>query len=277
MIKSLLLVIAFICSSVASAQTNDNSVNETIQKIKNPNKIIEIRAYNLKAGTRNEFQKLFIEQSLPLLKKWKVEVVAYGPSLHDEDTWFLFRAYKNLQDRQQSEDAFYGSDDWKKGPREAILSLILNYTTIVVPTDSENTLSIKINDMTNEQIKKEESAQLSNLNAQFIKNFLHQDTVAHNEIIHKDFVCIENTGSIVQRDEYMKHWATDFNNSGYASFGYKEEFIRIFGNMALVRAKTVYTKMVNGKETKGNSIYTDTYVKENGKWQCVQAQITPLK
>jgi len=33
-------------------------------------------------------------------------------------------------------------------------------------------------------------AQLSALNAQFIQNFLHNDTVAHNKIIYKDFVCI---------------------------------------------------------------------------------------
>jgi len=35
--------------------------------------------------------------------------------------------------------------------------------------------------------------------------------------------------------------------------------------------------MVEGKEVKGNSVYTDTYVKEDGVWRCVQAQITPVK
>lgn len=115
-----------------NAQANANSM----QKPKQENKIIEIRSYNLKPGTGNEFQKLFIEQSLPLLNKWKVDVVAYGPSLLNDDSWFLIRAYKDIQDRQQSEDAFYGSDDWRKGPREAVLALIVNYTTIVLPMGS---------------------------------------------------------------------------------------------------------------------------------------------
>jgi hypothetical protein len=75
----------------------------------------------------------------------------------------------------------------------------------------------------------------------------------------------------------MKGWATDFDNSGYKSFSYTDEFIRIFGDMALVRSKTIYTKEANGKIIQGNSIYTDTYLKENGKWLCVQAQITPVK
>jgi hypothetical protein len=29
------------------------------------------------------------------------------------------------------EDAYYASDDWRKGPREALLALIENYTDIV--------------------------------------------------------------------------------------------------------------------------------------------------
>jgi hypothetical protein len=47
--------------------------------------------------------------------------------------------------------------------------------------------------------------QLSQLNALFIKNFLKQDVNAHNEIIHKNFVCIESNGSIVGREEYLKN------------------------------------------------------------------------
>ena len=131
--------------------------------------------------------------------------------------------------------------------------------------------------MTNTQSDSEDSARLRALNAQFIKNFLNQDVAAHSEIIHKDFVCIESNGSIINRDEYLKNWATDFDNSGYTSFTYKDELIRVFGNMAFVRAKTVCTKNVNGQNKEGYTIYTDTYLKENGKWQCIQVQITPVK
>ena len=117
---------------------------------------------------------------------------------------------------------------------------------------------------------------LSKLNAQFIKNFVAQDTAAHNQIIHKDFVCIEGNGQIVPRSQYMKDWAHDYQNGAFTSFTYSDEFIRIFGNVALVRSKTVYTRVKNGVTSSGNSIYTDTYFKENGRWWCIQAQITPV-
>ncbi|MBC7871539.1 MAG: NIPSNAP family protein [Chitinophagaceae bacterium] len=71
---------------------------------------VEIRSYNLKLGIREEFHHLFVKTALPMLHRWKVDVVRYGASLHDEDSYYLMRAYANLEDRQQSQDAFYGSD-----------------------------------------------------------------------------------------------------------------------------------------------------------------------
>jgi ketosteroid isomerase-like protein len=130
--------------------------------------------------------------------------------------------------------------------------------------------------MQNNELNDDYSA-LSRLNAQFIRNFISGDAKAHEEIIHPDFVCIENDGSIVNRNDYLEAWADDYRKSALTSFSYTDEAIRIFGSTALVRSKTVYTKDVDGKAVSGNSVYTDTYVKENGRWQCVQAQITPVK
>ena len=70
-----------------------------------------------------------------MLQRWKVDVVAYGPSRHDHDSWFLMRGYSSLEDRQKSEDAFYGSDEWKNGPREVTLADIESYTTVVLGLD----------------------------------------------------------------------------------------------------------------------------------------------
>jgi hypothetical protein len=40
-----------------------------------------------------------------------------------------------LAQREPTEDAYYASDDWRKGPREAMLALIENYTDIVLEVD----------------------------------------------------------------------------------------------------------------------------------------------
>ena len=99
------------------------------------NHFVEIRSYNLKPNTRDQFHRLFIEQALPMLQRWDVDVVAFGPSPHDEDSYYLIRCYESLIHRDQSQDAFYGSDEWKQGPRELIIMLIENYTSIILELD----------------------------------------------------------------------------------------------------------------------------------------------
>ncbi|MBZ0316620.1 MAG: NIPSNAP family protein [Anaerolineae bacterium] len=99
------------------------------------NQIIEIRSYNLKSGTRANFRQMFVEESLPMLKRWGVDVVAFGPSPHDEDSYYLIRAYQDLADRQRSQDEFYGSDEWRQGPREPLIAMIDTYTSVVLEVD----------------------------------------------------------------------------------------------------------------------------------------------
>ena len=100
------------------------------------NSFVEIRSYHLKPGTREAFDRIATRQAIPMLRRWDVDVVANGPSPHDDDSYYLIRAYSSLADRQQSQDAFYGSQEWKEGPRAAILALIENFTSIVLELDA---------------------------------------------------------------------------------------------------------------------------------------------
>src|SRR4051812_19211674 len=95
-------------------------------------RFVEIRSYNLKPGTRDDLHGRMGAVAVPMLLRWGVDVVAYGPSPHDADSYYLIRAYDSLAHREQSQDAFYGSAEWRQGPREGILALIENYTSIVL-------------------------------------------------------------------------------------------------------------------------------------------------
>ena len=99
------------------------------------NHFLDIRSYNLKPGTREEYHRLFLEEVYPLLQRLQVDVVAYGPSMHDENTYYLMRRFDSLAQREQGEESLYGSDEWRKGPREAVLACIENYTELVLELD----------------------------------------------------------------------------------------------------------------------------------------------
>ncbi len=54
-------------------------------------KVVEIRSLTLKPSTREAFQRRYTGQALPLLKRWNIDVVAHGPSLHAEDSYYVIR------------------------------------------------------------------------------------------------------------------------------------------------------------------------------------------
>lgn len=119
-------------------------------------------------------------------------------------------------------------------------------------------------------------AQLKIINARFIHNFVTNDVIAHDQIIHEDFVCLTTKGLWVNRKDYLEEWKSGFDPEKYLYWDYRNEKISIIGSTALVRSVTKYIILNNGKETSGMTLYTDTYVKVNGVWKCIQAQLTAV-
>jgi hypothetical protein len=103
--------------------------------------IVEIRTLSLKPGARDRFHRRYVTEILPMLKRWSFDVVAHGPSLHDADTYYVIRSFASVSERQRAEDAFYGSDEWRLGPREAVLADVESYTDVVVRVEEEGTLT----------------------------------------------------------------------------------------------------------------------------------------
>ena len=99
-------------------------------------RVVEIRTYRLLPGTRPEYDRLFLEEALPLLRRFEIDVVAAGPSIDDPDGYFLIRSFADLADRERREDRFYSSREWREGPREAVLEKIDVYTDAVVELDA---------------------------------------------------------------------------------------------------------------------------------------------
>ena len=95
--------------------------------------LIEILILNLRPGKRDEFSRLYSNSSLPLQKKWNIEVIAHGPSYHDENSYYVIRSFRDLKERQVQQESFSASDEWQKGPRNSILTLVENMATVVVP------------------------------------------------------------------------------------------------------------------------------------------------
>jgi hypothetical protein len=98
--------------------------------------IVEIRTYRLLAGTASSFELVMHKEALPLLEKFGIRVLAAGISLAEGQDAYLIRGFTSLEERERQEAEFYGSDEWKLGPREAVLACIESYHTVVLETST---------------------------------------------------------------------------------------------------------------------------------------------
>jgi len=247
-------------------------------------RVVEIRSYNLKPGTRQRYHDRLVREALPLLVRSKVDVVSFGPSMHDENSYFLMRAYSSLAERQKSEDAFYGSAEWKNGIRDAVLADIENYTTIVSPVDDatlrglrklggttmerESTIGKEREDFSRASDRTSDLEALNALNEDYIRSVQRSDVKRFDEILADDFLCSQPDGSLIDRAAFLKQSARPVTISGLQA---QDVNIRLMGDFAIIHARTTY-RTADGQDRGGR--YTDVWARRDGRWLAVSAHVT---
>jgi ketosteroid isomerase-like protein len=233
-------------------------------------RVVEIRSYHLKAGTRDRFHQTFLKEALPMLRRWQVDVVGFGPSLHDADSYFLMRAFDGVDQRQKAEDAFYGSAEWTEGPRERILADIDSYTTIVVRLDAATIEDLRKRGsiMSERATASADLDVLARLNADYVTAVQRGDVKRFDEILADDFVCSMADGSLVDRKRFLEITAQPVTIRDLKAH---EVEIRLLGDFAIVHAATSFIA-ADGRPSTGR--YTDVWARRGGRWLAVSAHVT---
>lgn len=233
---------------------------------------VEIRSYNLKPGTRDRFRELAVKEALPLLKKWNIDVVAHGPSLHDKDSYFLIRAFSSVEQRQKDEDAFYGSQEWIKGPQERVLADIVSYTTIVVHLDDATLQGLRqagrADRQTGGQAPAGDLQLLTRLNDDYIQSVQHSNVKRFEEILSDDFLCSNPDGTLIDKKAFLQQTARPVTIRNLKAHDVN---VRLMGDVAIIHARTSYNT-ADGAESGGR--YTDVWARRNGQWVAVSAHVT---
>jgi ketosteroid isomerase-like protein len=226
---------------------------------------LEIRSYTLKPGARATFHQRFITDSLPLLNRWGIDVVAYGPSQHDEVSYYLMRAFPSRSERDRVEAAFYASAEWQNGPRAAVLEAIDTYTTILIDVD-ESTLGGLRHAMETSPTTTD-YATLLQLNADYIKAVQASDVRRFTEILAPDFLCTLPDGTLIDRAQFLERTATP---TPLRDLEAHDVQVRMMGNVAIVHARTTFS--LDGRRASGR--YTDVWERRGGAWLAVAAHVT---
>jgi hypothetical protein len=99
-------------------------------------RLLELRVFKLHPGTREEFDRVSREDTVPLMRKIGITVVAFGPSLYDEDSSYLLRAFDDEQQRVELGGSLYELPEWEQYD-EPVMKMIADYHTVVFPMSAE--------------------------------------------------------------------------------------------------------------------------------------------
>jgi len=108
---------------------------------------------------------------------------------------------------------------------------------------------------------------LRQLNSQYIDAYLKADVRWYQEHLADDFVCIESSGAVLDKQAFLRGTAQGPDVTDYQL---EQVRVRIYGDAALVQATGVFTRK-DGSSGKGR--YTDVYIRTGKKWKVVSAQI----
>ena len=96
-----------------------------------------------------------------------------------------------------------------------------------------------------------------------------------NEILAQDYVEVTSSGTIESRAEAIA--AIEDPQSSTTSCGNSNVKVRVFGNTAVVTGVMDQAGTSNGVAFGGKRlVFTDTYVRRGGRWQCVAGQSTAM-
>ncbi|SRR6266542_4307329 len=103
--------------------------------------VLDVRTYKCVPGGRNELVRIMTDEAVPMLRGYGIEVVAFGPSLRNDDHACLIRRFPSAAVRDEQLARFYGSEEWVTAYEERVMALIDAYHVVVIPEPARAALA----------------------------------------------------------------------------------------------------------------------------------------
>ena len=100
------------------------------------------------------------------------------------------------------------------------------------------------------------------------------DVATLEKLTSDDYILINANGQLSDKATTMNNIKT--GNIKLTANDVSDLKVRVYGNTAVVTGKSNATGTIGGRELKGPVMFTRVYVKNNGKWQSVAFQQTPI-
>lgn len=109
---------------------------------------------------------------------------------------------------------------------------------------------------------------LLELNRDYVRSVQASDVLRFQEILADDFLCSQPDGSLLGREEFLRHTAAPAKISNLEAHDVN---VRLMGDFAIIHGRTSYA-LADGRRAHGR--YTDVWARRNGRWLAVAAHVT---
>ena len=109
-------------------------------------------------------------------------------------------------------------------------------------------------------------SEIAALERQWMEAWLRRDRPTCDRILADDFVLTSARGTLMSKAEWLDGAMGHIVGQ---SFDWDELRVRLFGEVAIVHARTRQSATVSGHDWSGQFLLTDVWVHRDGRWQVV--------
>lgn len=98
--------------------------------------IVEVRAYRIKPGCREEFIKFFETRAVPALRSHGMQVLGPLLDIENPNKFVWLRSFPSLDERDRMKEAFYEGKLWKDELEAIAMPMLESYDVTLCETSA---------------------------------------------------------------------------------------------------------------------------------------------
>jgi len=103
---------------------------------------------------------------------------------------------------------------------------------------------------------------------------IKRDAAALNRILAEDWIGIDFEGTILNKAQALNGITS--GSGSLQSTVLRDMKVRVYGSTAVVTGTDIEKGEYHGQDSSGKYLWTDVFVRRNGRWQAVSSQSTKL-
>ncbi len=115
---------------------------------------------------------------------------------------------------------------------------------------------------------------LADLERKLVAAIGARDLVTYNQLVADDYIVVNTDGTERTKADVIASYKG--GTQGYRGLEISEVKAHVFGDTAIVHARTLGFRLDGGKETPNRVRYVRVFARRNGRWQAVMQMAQPL-